>query len=176
VRNFYAVISDPHKAAAMSDTIDHRFANSASGTRTGSLRENVQQSLQSLGDLNFAIRSIISAVLVALVFSIATMMMQTVSERTPELAVLKSFGFGDRTVFVLVAAESLLVCTLAAICGLGLAWLAFPWAGKFIPDLSMPLAVVALGIAGAVLVGLISVILPGLRAARLNIVDALAGR
>jgi ABC-type antimicrobial peptide transport system permease subunit len=40
----------------------------------------------------------------------------------------------------------------------------------------MPIVVVALGILGAVLVGLISVTLPAMRAARLNIVDALAGR
>jgi ABC-type antimicrobial peptide transport system permease subunit len=36
--------------------------------------------------------------------------------------------------------------------------------------------VVVFGILGAVLVALVSVSVPGLRAARLNIVDALAGR
>jgi ABC-type antimicrobial peptide transport system permease subunit len=40
----------------------------------------------------------------------------------------------------------------------------------------MPMAVVGFGILGAVVVALISVSVPGLRAARLNIVDALAGR
>jgi putative ABC transport system permease protein len=104
------------------------------------------------------------------------MMMQTVRERTPELAVLKTLGFGNRTVFLLVAAESWLVCIPASLVGLALAWIAFPLAAKYMPGLSMPMVVVAFGILGAVLVALISVSVPGLRAVRLNIVDALAGR
>lgn len=114
--------------------------------------------------------------LVALVFSTTTMMMQTVRERTPELAVLKTLGFGNRTVFLLIAAESLLVCIIASLAGLALAWITFPFAAKYVAGLSMPMVVVAFGILGAVLVALISVSVPGLRAARLYIVDALAGR
>jgi len=176
VGHFYAIVSDPKQAAAVSDAIDGAFANSANPTRTASFRELSQQSMQSLGDLNFAIRSILSAVLLALVFSTATMMMQTVRERTPELAVLKTLGFGNGMVFLLVATESLFVCSAASLAGLALAWIAFPLAAKYMPGLSMPMVVVAFGILGAVLVALISVSLPGLRAARLNIVDALAGR
>jgi putative ABC transport system permease protein len=176
VNHFYAIASDPKQAAAVSDAIDGAFANSASPTQTESFRERSQQAMQSLGDLNFAIRWILSAVLVALVFSTATMMMQTVRERTPELAVLKTLGFGNWTVFFLVAAESLLVCISASLVGLALAWIAFPLAAKYIAGLSMPMAVVGFGILGAVVVALISVSVPGLRAAKLNIVDALAGR
>ncbi len=176
VRNFYVVISDPKQAAAMSEAIDRAFANSSNGTRTASFRENAQQQLQSLGNLNFAIRSIVGAVLVALMFSTATMMMQTVRERTPELAVLKTLGFGNRTVFILVAAESLLMCLVASLVGLALAWIAFPLAAKYVAGLSMPMTVVELGVVGAVLVALVSVSVPGLRAARLRIVDALAGQ
>jgi putative ABC transport system permease protein len=176
VGHFYAIASDPKEAGAVSDAIDRAFANSASPTRTASFRESAQQSMQELGDLNFAIRAILSAVLVALVFSTATMMMQSVRERTPELAVLKTLGFGDGTVFLFIAAESVLVCIAASLVGLALAWIAFPLAAKYIPGLSMPLVVVAFGILGAVLVALISVSVPALRAARLNIVDALAGR
>lgn len=176
VGHFYAVASDPKQAGAVSDAIDRAFANSASPTRTVSFKEISQQSMQELGDLNFAIRSILSAVLVALMFSTATMMMQTVRERTPDLAVLKTLGFGDGTVFLFIAAESLLVCIAASAAGLALAWFAFPLAGRFIPGLSMPPVVVVFGILGAVLVALISVSVPAVRASRLNIVDALAER
>ena len=102
MRNFYAVISDPKRAAEMSDTIDRMFANSPNETQTASFRENAQQQMRSIGDLNFLIRAIVSAVLVALLFSITTMMMQTIRERTPELAVLKTLGFSDRAVFLMV--------------------------------------------------------------------------
>ena len=174
VGHFYVIASDPKQAAAVSDAIDRAFANSASPTHTESFREFAQEDLQSLGDLNFVIRSILSAVLVALLFSTATMMMQTVRERTPELAVLKMLGFANWTVFLLIAAESLAVCIPASLAGLALAWITFPLAGKYIAGLSMPMVIVALGILAAVLVALVSVSVPGLRAARLNIIDALA--
>jgi putative ABC transport system permease protein len=176
VDHFYAIASDPKQAAAVSDAIDRTFANSACPTQTASFRERSQQAMQSLGDLNFAIRWILSAVLVALVFATATMMMQTVRERTPELAVLKTLGFDNWRVFLLVAAESLLLCITASLAGLALAWIVFPLAAKYIAGLSMPLVVVGFGMLGAVFVALISVSLPGVRAAKLNIVDALAGR
>jgi putative ABC transport system permease protein len=176
VSHFYAIAADPMHAASVSDAIDRAFANSATPTRTASFKEMSQQSMQSLGDLNFAIRWILGAVLLALMFSTATMMMQAVRERTPELAVLKTFGFGIRPVFILIVAESVLVSIVASLMGLTLAWFAFPFAGKYIPGLSMPMVVVGIGIFAAALVALISVSVPGLRAARLSIADALAGR
>jgi putative ABC transport system permease protein len=176
VRNFYAIISDPKRAAEMSDTIDRLFFNSSNETKTASFRENAQQQMRSIGDLNFLIRSVISAVLVALLFSVTTMMVQTMRERTPEFAVLKTLGFNARAVFLLVLAEGMLVCVIAAFIGLTLAMGVFPYAAKFIPGLAMPLAVVGLGLIGAVLVALISAALPASRAARLHVVDALADR
>ena len=176
VRNFYAIIADPRRAAEMSDTIDRAFGNSSNETKTTPLRELAQQQLRAIGDLNFLIRSVVGAVLVALLFSITTMMMQTIRERTPEFAVLKTLGFGDRPIFLLVVGECLLICILAALTGLALATGVFPYAGKFVPGLSMPLSVVGFGIVGAVLVALITAVPPALRAARLQVVDALAGR
>jgi putative ABC transport system permease protein len=176
VRNFYAIIADPRRAAEMSDTIDRAFGNSSNETKTGSLREIAQQQIRAIGDLNFLIRSVVGAVLVALLFSITTMMMQTIRERTPEFAVLKTLGFGDRPIFMLVVGECLLICIAAALTGLALATGVFPYAGKFVPGLSMPLSVVGLGMIGAVLVALITAVPPALRAARLQVADALAGR
>jgi len=176
VRNFYALISDPQRAAAMSQTIDAAFANSSNETQTASFKENAQQQMRRIGDLNFAIRSIVSAVLVALLFSISTMLMQTIRERTPELAVLKTLGFSDRAVFAMVVAEAVVLCVAAALLGLALAMGLFPYAAKFVPGLSMPKVVIAAGVIGAVLVALVSVAVPASRAARLRVVDALAGR
>ena len=176
VRNFYAVVADPKQAGAVTETIDRAFANSSVETRTASFKENAQQQLKQIGDLNFAIRSILSAVLVALLFSVSTMMMQTIRERTPELAVLKSLGFTDRAVFVMVLAEALVICVAAALMGLALAMAVFPYAAKFVAGLAMPMVVIASGVIGAVFVALISATVPALRAARLQVTDALAGR
>jgi putative ABC transport system permease protein len=176
VRNFYVVTSDPGQAAIVAETIDRTFANAPSETSTATLRENAQQGMQSIGDLNFLIRSVVGAVFAALLFSIATMMMQGIRERTPEFGVLKTLGFTDRTVFILVVAEAVLVCLAGALIGLALAMVAFPYTAKWIPGLSMPLAIIEVAIAAACLVALVSATLPALRAARLRVVDALADR
>jgi putative ABC transport system permease protein len=176
VRNFYVVTSDPGQAAIVAETIDRTFANAPSETSTASLRENAQQGMQSIGDLNFLIRSVVGAVFAALLFSIATMMMQGIRERTPEFGVLKTLGFTDRAVFVLVVVEAVLVCLAGALVGLALAMVAFPYTAKWIPGLAMPLVIIEVAIAAACLVALVSAALPALRAARLRVVDALADR
>jgi putative ABC transport system permease protein len=176
VRNFYVVTSDPAQAATVAETIDRTFANAPSETSTATLRENAQQGIQSIGDLNFLIRSVVGAVFAALLFSIATMMMQGIRERTPELGVLKTLGFTDRAVFLLIVAEAVVVCLSGAFIGLALATLAFPYTAKWIPGLTMPLVVIEVATVAASVVALVSAALPAVRAARLRVVDALADR
>ncbi|HEY7640021.1 MAG TPA: FtsX-like permease family protein [Steroidobacteraceae bacterium] len=176
VSHFNASIVDPQQAATVADAIDRRFANSTNATKTESLRELAQMQLQSIGDLDFLIRAVVSAVLVALFFATSTMLMQSVRERTPELAVLKTLGFANGSLFLFIVAEAAFICVIAAGFGLALALLAFPFASRFVPGLSMPAPVVAIGLGCAVLVALISASAPALRAARLNIVTALGSR
>jgi putative ABC transport system permease protein len=176
VNHFKVAIADPRLAVTVSDEIDRRFANSANETRAESMRELAQAQMQSIGDLNFLIRAVIAAVLVALLFATATMMMQSTRERTPELAVLKTLGFTDGTVFVLLLAESIVIFITAAGCGLALAMLVFPFASNVVPGLAMPVIVIVIGLAAAVLVAAISAAVPATVAARLNIVTALTTR
>lgn len=174
VQHFHVVTTDPRRAITVADAIDHEFANSANETRTESYREGAQRQLQSIGDLDFAIRSIVSAVFVALLFSTATMMAQSIRERRIELAILKAVGFSDRAVFYLIAAESIMVWTAAAVLGLLVATIAFPYAARMVPGISMPWVVVEIGLALAVFIAFASASLPALRAARLNVATALA--
>jgi putative ABC transport system permease protein len=176
VNHFNVAVSDPRLAVRVADEIDRRFANSSNETLTESLRELAQSEMQSIGDMNFLIRAIVSAVLVALLFSTATMLMQSIRERTPELAVLKTLGFTDRAVFLFILAEAMVVFIAAAGCGLVLALLAFPFASKFVLGLSMPGIVFLMGLAFAVVAAAISAWVPAVLAARLNITEALAGR
>lgn len=176
VNHFNVRIADPKAAATMTDAIDARFANSPNETRSESIRELAQESLQSIGDLEFLIRAVVAAVLAALLFATATMMMQSVRERTPEIAVLKTVGFTDGTVFALTLTESALVCVTAGGVGLAVASLAFPYASKFVHGLSMPLIIIIAGLLSALAVALISAALPAALAARLEVATALAER
>jgi len=175
VNHFNLAVSDPKLANRVADAIDARFANSSHETKTESLREMAQSSLQRIGDFDFLIRAVVGAVLVALLFATTTMMVQSVHERTPELAVVKTVGFGDRAVFLLVLAEALAVFLAGAVCGLMLATLVMPFAARFVPGLSMPGVVIIIGLALGALVALVSAAIPAALAARLKVVTALGG-
>ena len=176
VNHFNVGVTDPNLAVPVADAIDRRFANSPHETKTESLRELAQQNVQQIGDLDFLIRAVVSAVFAALLFATATMMMQSVRERTPELAVLKTVGFTDRAVFLLVLAEAVLVCVAAAACGLALATVVFPFAARFVFGLTMPSVTVAIGLALAAVLAAMSAAIPAVRAGRLRVVSALADR
>jgi len=175
VNHFNVAVSDPQLAVQVADAIDARFANSSHETKTESLRELNQQSMQAIGDFDFLIRAVVGSVLVAVLFATTTMMVQSMHERIPELAVVKTLGFTDRAVFLLILAEALAVFVAGAVCGLLLATLVLPLAARFVPGLSMPGIVVALGLALGIFVALVSASIPAALAARLRVATALAG-
>lgn len=100
------------------------------------------------------------------------MLTQTIRERIPELAVLKTVGFSNRALFTLVVVEVCLVCMVAALVVLTVAVAIFPLAANIVPGLSMPLSVIGVGAIGACLVGMASAAIPAMRAAQLPTVDA----
>ena len=101
-------------------------------------------------------------------------------ERIPELAVLKTIGFSDRSILGLVLAESVLLLVIGGLLGLGLAAIAMPAvsaaSGGMIQLGSMPPDTWLIGIALMLAMGVLVGLIPAVRAMRLNIVDALAGR
>jgi putative ABC transport system permease protein len=132
--------------------------------------------VKQLGDIGFVLRAILGAVFFTLLFLTGNTMMQSVNERIPELAVLKTVGFSDLKVLGLVIAESLLLCVLAASAGLGLSYAALPIIRRGLQGVELPTDAWLPGIGVAVLLALIVGLLPALTAMRLNIVDALADR
>jgi len=129
-----------------------------------------------VGDINLIVTLIIGAVFFTLLFLTGNTMMQSVRERIPELAVLKTLGFSDGGVLALVLTESLLLCAAAALLGLAAAWAIFPMAHSVLGVVNLPASVIGLGLGAAALLALASGLPPAWRAKSLNIVDALAGR
>lgn len=169
-------VDDPHRSAQIAQAIDKLFANSSDETETKSEKEFQQSFLKQIGDINFIVTRILVAVFLALLIATGSTMIQSINERTAELAVLKTLGFRDHSVLLLVLAESLLLCLLAAALGLGIAALLFPGLKNYVGVVRLPSAVVVEGVIAAAVLALLTGALPALRAMRLNIVDALAGR
>ena len=159
--------------------IDDLFANSPNETRTQTEKAFNQSFVKQMGDIGLIMSSIIGAVFFTLLFLTGNTMMQSVRERVPELAVLKTLGFPDKGVLALVLAESLALCLIAALAGIALAGLLLPGIAAKLPGfsgLTLSWSVTAGAVGLAVLLAVVVGLPPAWRAMRLQIVDALAGR
>ena len=170
-------IKDPTRSSQIAAAVDKMFRNSPNETKTQNEKEFAQAQIKQIGDIGFMVNAIVGAVLFTLLFLTGNTMMQSVRERIPELAVLKTVGFTDGMVTTLVLAESILLCVIAAFIGLGLAALIFPGIRSFVGgNATLPLSVLGTGAIAAILLALVSGLPPAWRANRLAVVDALAGR
>jgi putative ABC transport system permease protein len=136
--------------------------------------------MKQLADIGLIVGSIMGAVFFTLVLLSGNTMMQSVRERTSELAVLKVIGFSNRSVLSMVLAESVLMLLIGGVVGIRLSGAMVRVANALGGGaLNLPPVGLETWLLGAVimlLIGLVVGTLPAMRAMRLNMVDALAGR
>ena len=180
ITRFLVRIRDPERGGQIGRQIDKLFANSAVETRTSSERSGAQSGVKFFGDVNFLTRTVLGAVFFMLLFLTGNTMVQSVRERIPEFGVLKALGFSENTVLSFVMAESVLLCLLAASTGLLASKLIIPIASAPLSDFvllrQMPWTAMLLGLGLALIVALLSSLLPALRVKQLSVVDALVKR
>ena len=167
-------------ADRMAQAIDALSANSDHETKTQTEQAFNQSFAKQFADIGLIVTAIMGAVFFTLLLLTGNTMAQAVRERIPELAVLKTIGFSNRSVLWLVLAESILLVVLGGLIGLGISALIMPAvsaaSGGAIQLPSLPGSTWAMGVGLAVLIGAVVGLLPALRGMRLSIVDALAGR
>ena len=169
-------INDPQRAQRVVDQIDALFANSHAETKTSTEKAFAEGFAKQAGDIGAIITGIVAAVFFTLLLVAGNTMAQSVPERTSELAVLKTLGYGDGLVMGLVLFESCLLALAAGGLGLGLAELVTSRGdptGGFLPVFYFRAADLALGILLAAALGVATGALPAWQAMRLRIVDAL---
>jgi putative ABC transport system permease protein len=169
-------IDDPSKAAEMSRVIDNQFANSSAETKTATEKQFVQSFAKQVGDIGTIMVAIATAVLFNMLLVAASTMTRAVRERTSELAVLKTLGFGNGTILGLVLIESMFVVLVGGGIGLGFAWLivqAGDPTNGMLPIFALPPRDLALGVGLMIALGLLAGLLPAVGAMRLRITDAL---
>jgi putative ABC transport system permease protein len=165
-------------ATKVSRIIDAKFENSPDETKTQTEKEWNLGFVKQLGDIGLIVRWIMFAVFFTLLLVVANTMAQSMRERVPELAVLKTLGFSDTAVLGFVLAETAALCAIGGLIGLCLAtfagWLIQQQLTQF--PLRVDWHVWSAGVLAILLLSLAVGLLPALRAKRLKIVDALAGR
>jgi putative ABC transport system permease protein len=173
---YYVHIKDPGDAAVISARIDALFANSPYETQTMSQKENIQAAIKQFGDVSYIVNLVVGCVFFTLLILTGNTMMQSIRERIPEFAVLKTLGYSGNQVLAFVFVEAVLLCLIAAAVGLAGAAGSFQFIQGHVGAGGLPLAVIPICLGYALLLALLTALLPALRVQRLSIIDALAGR
>jgi putative ABC transport system permease protein len=181
---FYVHVVAPERAVAVGRSIDGLFVNSPAPTFSQQESAFAAQSVADIGDARLFADSIIIAVFFAMLFVTGNVIFESVRERTSELAVLKTFGYSDLRVLMLIELEALTLCLSGAIVGLALAALAFHFVGRVITSISSFLAttntlsaeVILSGLGFSVVLTFVAAAIPAWVAKRLTVADALRTR
>ena len=171
-------VSNPEFADVISQKIDDEFTNSSWATRSGPESQLAASMMAEFGDIELIINAILSAVFFTILLLTGNTISQSVRERTTDLAVLKTLGYQDNQIFIMVLLEALFLILLGVFTGLGMSLLSIPainaasgglMEGLFFLTTEKLLLACFIG----VLVSFVSSIMPAYKALNLKVVDAL---
>ena len=174
-----AEVLSPELADSISNKIDKNFENSDRATRSGPENQLAMEMVGDFGDIELIMNLILSAVFFTILLVTGNTMSQAVRERTADLAVLKSIGYGDFQLFVSVMLEAFIIIFSGLILGLGITLLMIPLIVAASQDmLADALYLTSSAFISAFLIGVlvsfVSSFMPARQALKLKVVDALA--
>ena len=180
---YIVAVDDPDKAEAICEKIDTSYANSEIPTYCVPLQMDARSIVDSVISMRQMSFGIAAAGLFMILFLCANSIAESVRERIPEFAVLKTIGFGDRQIAALIVLEAALPCIVAAAVGTVLAGALSTFTSRLgdgggleLPPSSVSIWIVALALGVALLIGAASAVLPLRRLKVLELAPALAGR
>jgi putative ABC transport system permease protein len=169
-------VANPATSDQLAKRIDTLFANSPAETKTATEKAFVSDFANQVGDIGAIMMAIAGVVMFFILFVAGNAMAQSIRERTSELAVLKTLGFGEGRILMLVLLESLTIAVVGGGLGLSVAWVIIsqgdPTNGM-LPAFYFPVRDLVIGIGLVLMLGLGTGVLPALQARRLKIVTAL---
>jgi putative ABC transport system permease protein len=169
-------VNDPEQSPAIAKKIDAMFANSQTETKTDSEKAFVAGWAKQIGNISLITQLVAAAAIFMMLLVTANTMAQSIRERTGEMAVLKTLGFGDGRVLSMVLMESCVLALVGGLAGLGVGWFLVSLGdptGSFLPQFYLPPRDLAVGVLIVIGLGFASGAVPAWQAGRLRIVDAL---
>ncbi|MBN2384235.1 FtsX-like permease family protein [bacterium] len=164
------------RADVVAKAIDARFENSPFETTSETEQAFAAGFVKQFGNIKLILLSVGSVVFFTLLLITGSNMSLSVRERIGEFAVLKTIGFSDARILIMVLLESVFYSLIGGLIGLGLSKL-FTMSGDptggLLPVFYLSLPKMLLGAAIATTIGLAAGLIPALIAGRLNIVNAL---
>jgi putative ABC transport system permease protein len=175
-------IDNPSRSAELTVAVDKLFDEKDVQTTTMSERSMNNSFMAAFSAILTALNIVSAIILLIMMLILGNTIAMGVRERTREYGVLRALGFSPRHVATFVIGEALAIGVLAA--GLGCA-LSYPivqlgmgrWLeenmGSFFPYFRVSIETALVAAALAILLGVVSAIIPAMQASKLTIIDAL---
>ncbi|MFJ4681459.1 MULTISPECIES: ABC transporter permease [unclassified Kitasatospora] len=174
------------------------FAGAAAGADKGAVLAGLQKSLESYPQLTvkdqagykdmirsqvdqllYMVYGLLGLTIVVAVLGVVNTLALSVIERTREIGLLRAIGLSRRQLRRVVRLESVVIALFGAVLGtaLGLSWgvtARSVLADQGLTTLTVPVGTVAFVLVGSVVIGLVAALVPAFRAARMNVLAAIA--
>ncbi len=174
---FIVELRDPAEAATVSAAIDAAFKNSLAETLTETEKAFQLSFVAMTEAILLAIQAVSFVVIVIIMAVMANTMAMTARERGAEYATLKTLGFSNGFIAMLIFAESL---GIALVGGFAAVALTVPLAkgfsermGSLFPIFFVSEQTMLMQVVAAIVVGVVAAAFPAWRTARVRIVDGL---
>lgn len=174
VGSFMVKASSADLIPQIAEQIDETFRNSAAETKTETEKAFVLGFMSMLGNVKAIIGSVALVVVFTMMMVSVSTMSMAIRERLREVAILRAIGYSRGWVFTLILSEALFMSGLGLALGIGLAemfrfvnmdQMTRSFIDRYAPNASVYATVIAAGAA----VGLLSGIIPGVKAVRMGI-------
>jgi putative ABC transport system permease protein len=158
--------------------VDALYENGPQRVQTTTEAEFQAQFISMFGNVPFFVSAIGGGVFAAILLACVNTMLMAAREQRRDIGILKALGFRDSTVATVLLAQSLSLCTLGGLAGVGLA-LGTEQAigtamGAFFPGYAIEQQTIIAALVLVVVVGLAAGLAPAWTARRSRVIDTLA--
>jgi putative ABC transport system permease protein len=173
-------VEHPGDAPQVAEKIDRLFENSPDPTTTESERAFLLNFVSFLGNFKLFLAAICGAVTFTILLVSGNTLSMAVRERIREIGILKALGFAPSTILGMILGEAVVIALAGAAIGCLMAGLLCgairQSAPPFIPGirtLAVTPFIAFMSLSFALLIGLVSALLPALGASRASIISSL---
>jgi putative ABC transport system permease protein len=180
VGTFWLLVDDLENVPEVIEAAEAMFENSEARVKAETEQAFVLAFVQMMGNVELLFGAIGFAVIVSVFFITANTMAMAVRERSTEVSVLKTLGFGRGKVLGVLTAEAMVIGIVGGLLGVTLAATLLSLAAGALSSelllfqtLTLRSDVALLGLAAALGIGTLSGLVPGYAMARRSVVDGL---